>query len=29
VLSWPGRLVAPRNKPAAWFTGEAHAQNPG
>jgi hypothetical protein len=29
VLSWPGRLVAPRNQPAAWFTGEAHAQNPG
>lgn len=29
VLSWPGRLVAPRNQPAAWFRGEAPARNPG
>ena len=29
VLSWPGRLVAARNHPAAWFAGDAAGGNPG
>jgi hypothetical protein len=29
VLSWPGRLVAAQNHPAAWFAGDAAGGNPG
>jgi uncharacterized protein len=29
VLSWPGRLVAARNHPAAWFAGDAAGGKPG
>jgi hypothetical protein len=29
VLSWPGRLAAAQNHPAAWFAGDPAAGNPG